>query len=344
MKSIKDITKSNGLTMNNRIVFSSVGQLSPDGNPTQLMYEKFGTLAKNNIGVILTGATIIDPKEDHSPVTKISDDKYIEGNKKFVDMIHENNTPVIMQMISAGSNAVNKPDDVTVLGPSEVAHAMTSIVPREATVEEIKHIVECFGKAVVRAKEAGYDGIQIHAAHGFLLSQFLSPHYNKRNDEYGGSVENRARIVVEVVKEMRKTVGDNYPIWIKLDSSEAYEDGIKEEDFETTVRILSEYKVDAIEVSGNIIAPKSKTSYFKDAAQAITKYNIQVILTGGNRDFAEMEEILNTTDIQYFGVCRPLIAEPDLITRHMNGEEVSPKCVSCNGCFNFDDYMNCILK
>ena len=182
------------------------------------------------------------------------------------------------------------------------------------SADEIKAVQEKFAQAAVRAKKAGFDGIEIHAAHGFLLSQFITPYYNRRSDIYGGAIENRARMTLETYSAIREAVGKEYPVWVKLNCIDGFEGGLTLEDFLYVCRALTKLGVDAIEVSGNWMArSKEKEAYFKnEAAIAAEENQVAVILTGGNRDYGQMEQLLNTTRIGYFGMSRPFISEPDL--------------------------------
>jgi 2,4-dienoyl-CoA reductase-like NADH-dependent reductase (Old Yellow Enzyme family) len=174
-----------------------------------------------------------------------------------------------------------------------------------------------FADAALRAKNAGYDGVEIHAAHGYLLSQFMTPHYNRRADLYGGSVQNMARMTLETYENMRKSVGDNFPIWIKINVTDGFENGVAFDDVLYLCRELTQRKIDAIEISGAFKKfPQESRSFFKSEAKIIAEKNdIPIIMTGGNKDFREMTEILNTTKIKYFGMARALIKEPDLINQ-----------------------------
>jgi 2,4-dienoyl-CoA reductase-like NADH-dependent reductase (Old Yellow Enzyme family) len=206
---------------------------------------------------------------------------------------------------------------MTILAPSVVENLNTKIAPEEITVRQIKAIQKKFSEAALRAKNAGYDGVEIHAAHGFLLSQFMTPYYNRRTDLYGGSVENRARMSLETYQAIREAVGTDFPVLIKINVNDGFENGVAFEDVLYLCEELTKLKIDAIEISGAFSAfPQGSTSYFKkEAEQIAAKNDTKIIMTGGNRDFGEMTGILNSTKIEYFGMARPLIKEPDLINQ-----------------------------
>jgi len=207
-------------------------------------------------------------------------------------------------------------------------------------------ILEAFGQAARRAKEAGFDGIQLHVAHGYLLSQFLSPAFNKRQDAYGGSVENRARAAVEALRRVRSEVGNDYPVLIKINSDDAVEGGLTVEDSLQAALLLQEAGVDAVEVSGGSVVSgdlspsrgkinaEEKEAYFRDAAKQFKeKLRVPVILVGGFRSFGLAERLVNEGYADYVSMCRPFIREPDLVKRWKSGDLRPATCVSDNQCF-----------
>ena len=227
---------------------------------------------------------------------------------------------------------------------------------------EIKEIINSFIQAIVAAKEDGFDGVQLHAAHGGFLSSFLSPYSNKRIDAYGGSVNNRVRVVREIISGAREQVGD-YPILIKLNGTDYLEDGINLQNFPQLAEAIADCGVDAVEVSGGMweclarpeeelgfrpvpspeshthISNKKNQSYFLPFAEVLD-LDIPVILTGGNRDVERLEQIITAGKVDFIGLCRPLIREPDLPKRWQSGVGKSgTKCCSCNACL-YDMYVH----
>lgn len=282
----------------------------------------------------------------------IYDDSFIPEYKKLTDMAHSYDANIVMQITYGGSRSHLESPRSDIFGASPIKNEVTGVMPVEISTDEIKSLVKSFGKAAARVKESGFDGVEIHAAHGYFLSQFLCPHYNVRTDEYGGSIENRARIILEIYKEIRKAVGNDYPILIKFNSEDFMEDGLTSEESIVVAKMLEKAGIDAIEVTGGndsslhvvknnldaarskIAFSKDKESYFKDhAARLAQVVTIPVILTGGNRNVDVMDEILNSTNIEYFGLCRTLIREPDLINKWKEGDYKVPQCISCNQCF-----------
>jgi 2,4-dienoyl-CoA reductase-like NADH-dependent reductase (Old Yellow Enzyme family) len=266
---------------------------------------------------LITGFTLVDEAEKTFPMMAFYNDSFDEGHRTLTGLAHGHDTNIILQLVYVGSYAMGDTGGMTVLAPSAVTNVNTKITPREITLEQIKNIQTKFSDAALRAKNAGYDGVELHAAHGFLLSQFMTPYYNRRMDAYGGSALNRARMSLETYAAMRKSVGDDFPILIKVNVNDGIEDEVSLEDVLCLCDALTKAGIDAIEISGNFNGfPGEATSYFKNEAEQIAARNdTKVIMTGGNRNPEEMTEILNTTKIAYFGMARPLIKEPDLIQK-----------------------------
>ncbi|MGL5507342.1 MAG: hypothetical protein ACRDB0_05505, partial [Paraclostridium sp.] len=169
--------------------------------------------------------------------------------------------------------------------------------------------------------------------HGYLLSQFLDPYHNRRNDEYGGSIENRSRIIFEVYNAIRAKVGDDYHIGIKINSSDFRDSGASFDDCKYVVTNLDEIGIDSVEISGGDFRSFKGESYFKDYASELASIvKCPIMLVGGNRTVPSMNNILNSTDIEYFSICRPLICEPDLINKFKENNDHKHKCVCCNQC------------
>ena len=278
---------------------------------------------------------------------------------KFIHM----DTNIIMQIVYGGFMTTFNVGERTIWGPSTMKNEVTGTWAKEMTKDEIKYLVNAYANAALRVKKSGFDGVEIHGGHGYLLSQFLSPYYNKRTDEYGGSIENRGRIIFEVYEAMREKVGEDFPILIKLNSDDYIkEGGLTQEDSLYVAKKLSDLGINAIEVTGGnesiqevldnnlgpartkIVISKDRESYFKDYAANLAEIvDIPIILIGGNRHLEVMEDLLNKTKIKYFSLARPLTAEPDLINKWASGDRKKPKCVSCNKCY-VTEGKRCILN
>ncbi len=239
--------------------------------------------------------------------------------------------------------------------PSVIDSPFSRRKVRRLTVEEISDIVDCFVEGIIDVKKAGFEGIQLHAAHGGLLSRFLSPYTNRRDDAYGGSPSNRARIIREIVSKARQSVSD-FPILIKMNCTDYLEGGIEIDTFSDLAQEIEQAGVDAIEVSGGmwdclvrseqelgfrpVPAPESHTrirspekqSYFLKFAETLN-LGIPVILVGGNRYIERLETIVNQGKVDFIALSRPLICEPDLPNRWREGRGArTTACISCNSC------------
>jgi 2,4-dienoyl-CoA reductase-like NADH-dependent reductase (Old Yellow Enzyme family) len=305
------------MPLKNRFIRAAVGEKTPDGQVNENILKLYKTLAGGGTGTLITGFTLVDEAEKNFPLMAFYNYSFYEGHKTLKNLVHEYNANIILQLVYVGSYAMGDATDMAILAPSVVENLNTKILPQEITIAQINGIQKKFAEAALRAKDAGYDGIEIHAAHGFLLSQFMTPYYNRRKDVYGGSTQNRARMSLETYETIRKSVGDDFPILIKINVTDGFEKEVLFDDVLYLCKELTKRKIDAIEISGafNKFAPES-TSYFrKEAARIAAENETKIIMTGGNRDFNEMTGILNNTKVEYFGMARALIKEPDLVNR-----------------------------
>jgi 2,4-dienoyl-CoA reductase-like NADH-dependent reductase (Old Yellow Enzyme family) len=320
MRTLFDRSQIGQLSLQNRFIRAAVTDTTFDGYVNDDAVKKYAALAEGGVGAIITGMSLVDGEESLLPVVAFCSDSFVPGHRKLTESVHKYDTRIIAQLAYIGSYmSVGGNGGLIALAPSSVSNIVTGTPAREMRIGEIKLIQKKFADAAYRAREAGYDGVEIHSAHGLLLSQFLTPHYNQRTDEYGGPVENRVRMLFEVYSSMRRATGYDFPIWVKLNSTDGIEDGITDGDFRDICYIMAKAGVDAIEVSGNWTPHASMSgAYFKDAAATAADDNddVPVILTGGNRKVQEMTEILNETKIQFFGIARPFSRESGLIERY----------------------------
>lgn len=339
-----------GIELKNRIVRSATYEkrADVDGFVTDSLIELYKELAKGGVGLIITGNALVHVSGRSVPqMICIHNDYYINKLKRLTDAVHRLDSKIVIQLVHGGRQCFP-----TLLGgqqpiaPSEVYDPSTKITPREMTNEEIWEIIEAFGDAARRAMYAGFDGVQIHGAHGYLVSEFLSPHTNRRDDYWGGDEERRFHFLEEVYKAIRKEVGKNYPVLIKLNADDFVDGGIKPEESVRIAKRLEEMGIDAIEVSGGMYESGIKTAqlnilreeqeaYFRDSSR-LFKYNLNVpiILVGGIRSKSVAEEILSKGDADLISISRPLIREPDLPNKFKEGKEKAD-CISCNGCMRF---------
>jgi 2,4-dienoyl-CoA reductase-like NADH-dependent reductase (Old Yellow Enzyme family) len=287
----------------------------------------------------------------------IYDNTHIPEIARIAEVVHASGSDckIVAQLSYAGRQVLHDNTVAECVGPSDVPSPILRKQARELTEEEIQSIVDCYVDAIARVKKAGYDGAQLHAAHGYLLSSFLSPYTNRRHDRYGGSIEKRVAILREIITKARDSV-DRFPILIKMNCTDHVAGGIDIETFPEVAKEVSALGVDAIEVSGGmwdclirsekelgffpLPIPESRTrinsldkqSYFVGHAEKLA-LNIPVIVVGGHRNIEKIEEIMSRGTVDFFALSRPLISEPDLPNRWLEGRgSEKADCVSCNSC------------
>ena len=335
-KTIFDETNLKHLKLKNRIFRGSVGDVSfKNGKITEEGFKLYDQLSKNEIGTIFTGYTTVSDYDQFPGVNvfRLDKDEYIPEFKKLVDLVHKNGANFFMQLVHIGMSTLFNVD--TIYAPSEIP-TKNNKMTKAMTKEDILRIENDFANAALRAKKAGFDGVEIHGAHFYLVSEFLSPLTNRRTDEYGGSTENRARFLLEIIEKVREKVGKDYIVGIKINSEDGYENGITEEGLIKTCQLAEKAGIDYIQISGmRWLNERIKSPIYADvSAKLAEKVKIPVIVTGGARNVDELNEILNKSKIQYIGMARPLICEYDLIKKWKENQTKKAKCVSCNSCLN----------
>ncbi|MGL4993716.1 MAG: NADH:flavin oxidoreductase [Bacteroidales bacterium] len=364
-RTLLESSKLSSIEMKNRFFRGALWEDLADekGHLTPELSAIYEELAVGGAATLITGYAFVTEHEQPNPgMMGIYEDSFIPEYREFTNKIHSLGANIIMQICYGGSMTTYNVGKRTIWGPSSHVNESTGTSAQEITKEEIKYLVGRFAQAARRVKESGFDGVEIHAGHGYLFSQFLSPCFNKREDEYGGDIHNRARIIYETYQAMRDAVGDDFPILIKLNSADFKEGGLTEDESFEVAKRLSEMRIDAIEVTGgneslrdvvnsNLGAARRKVdkavenqSYFRShAARLAQELTTPIILIGGNRDYERMEELLNSTNISFFSMSRPLTAEPNLINIWASGNHKKPKCISCNKCY-FTPGKRCILN
>jgi len=252
-----------------------------------------------------------------------------------------------MQLAHAGAHAAAHLSGIDAIGPS-VFLADGKAMCQAMSKEDINRVVRAFGEAAARARRSGFDAVEIHAAHGYLLSQFLSPLVNRRTDEYGGGLANRGRMTLEVLRSVRHAVGRAYPVLIKLNSEDFAEGGFSVEEMLELSALLQYEGVDAIELSGGTrggvgkyqhvrfgAVSKANEAYYRDAARSFKqRVRVPLILVGGIRSPDVAERLVAEGTADYVAMSRPLICEPALVNRWKDGDTTKSACVSDNRCFD----------
>ncbi|HEY1407194.1 MAG TPA: NADH:flavin oxidoreductase [Spirochaetota bacterium] len=346
MKSLFDKIRIAGMTTKNRFVRSATweGMAEDDGSVSDHLIDVYRRLAAGEIGMIMT--SILYVTETGKGVTRmlgIHDDRMIPGLSRIADAIHEKGSIAVAQFVYCGNQAPIGVDEHT-FSPSGIPDPITGKRGKEMSCEDINFLIRAFGDASRRAVSAGFDAVQIHAAHGYLLSQFLSPYHNTRTDQYGGPIENRCRIIAEIVSLIKKE-NPALPVMIKINGEDYFDGGLELNDSIAACRILEQSGLDAIEVSGGVAAskvsramgeaitrPEREGFYAKDGAAIADTVSIPVISVGGYRSPDVIRQKMNDTKIELFSLSRPLIAEPGLISRWASGDSNKARCISCNKC------------
>lgn len=353
MKKIFEEARIGGILSKNRIIRSATqeGLAVDDGQIGEELISVYKSLAEGGVGIIITSMVGVDENSRVFPLMmKSYDDSFISGLKKIVKNAHDNNCKIVVQLAHNGIKA-NPDNGSNPFAPSDMKFSEKDA--KGMTKEDIDNLIESFALAALRCKEAGADGVQIHGAHGYLLSEFLSPYFNQRSDEYGGSISNRARIIFEIYDAIRTKVQTDYPVWIKINSEDFVDNGLSHDESLWVCKELDKRGINGIEVSGGIgisaksaptriTSKKNEKGTFSDYALTIAdSVNTSVISVGGYRTPDMIENWLNKGKLQAFSLCRPLICEPDLPNAWKNNDMRKAKCVSCNKCFDYSTSFGC---
>ena len=342
-------TTVNKMALRNRLVRSATweGMCEEEGRPTERLADLYRELARGRIGLIISGYTYVSTEGKQMPGKMgLYSDDFAGEMKALTDAVHEEDGRICVQLVHAGGQTSTETAGRQPLAPSSVEVAQFPEVPAAMTRHDIDRVAAAFGEAAGRAKEYGFDAVQLHGAHGYLINQFLSPLTNRREDEYGGSLENRSRFMREVCRLVRGAVGTEFPLLIKLNGSDFLEGGLDEHDALAAARALAEEGIDAIEVSGGTgasgkqspVRTKIKTvdeeAYHLSLADGIRKeVSCPVMTVGGFRSFKVADDAIERGETDLVSLARPLIREPDLPRRWEEGDRRKAECISCNGCF-----------
>lgn len=335
------LTLANGAVIRNRLAKSAMSEaLGTTGNRvTEGLAHLYGRWAEGGIGLQITGNVMVDARALGEPNNVVLENAVdMELLKLWATAGSQQGAQVWMQLNHPGKQSP-KGLNIETVAPSAVSFGnglqRYFTTPRELTASEIEDLVQRFAKSAALAKQAGFGGVQIHGAHGYLVSQFLSAHHNRRQDDWGGSAVKRRRFVLAIYDAMRKEVGPRFPIGIKLNSADFQRGGFTEEESLEVIQALSEAGMDLIEVSGGTYeSPKMSQGlsqrestrareayflYFAEKVRAVTKTPLMV--TGGFRTSAGMAEALRDGSLDLIGLARPLAIEPDFPHRLLAGEE-----------------------
>lgn len=339
------------LELKNRFVRSATydGMADRKGMVTDDQLTLYTNLARGGVGLIISGIAYVLRNGRISPTqNSIVDDEAIPGLKRLVNEVHNYGCRIALQLFHAGREVGKfRPDRAW--GPSFVEDDKYFTANYQTMTEnEIGDVIQAFGDGALRAKEAGFDAVQVHGAHAYLVSQFLSPYANRRTDAWGGSLENRLRFHTEILRDIRSKVGDDYPVMIKLGAADGFPEGLAADQGIMAAKTLADAGYDCLEISQGLRGNSYKESefrtnvetsggeaYFRDwAAQVKSRVDVPVMMVGGLRSPDLMETVINNGEADFVSICRPLIREPDLIEAWRKGDRRRPACISCNKCFD----------
>ncbi|MFP4056645.1 MAG: NADH:flavin oxidoreductase [Candidatus Brocadiia bacterium] len=349
------------LEVPNRLARSATGEgmCAPDGGVTPPLVELYRRLARGGAGLLMTGHSFVRPDGKASDgMMGVHSDEMIPGLRRIVQAVGETDARIACQLNHAGRQT--RPErigGVTPVGPSAVRCPVNRVTPRALEEAEIEPLIESFVAAAVRCREAGFDGVQLHCAHGYLMSEFISPHTNRRDDAWGGSLEARARFPLEVLRRIRCALGADYPVLVKLNAEDFIEGGLTLEESTRIGAMMEAEGIDAIEVSAGMartaskimrrgIETESDEAYFLPHCRELRRHvGVPLLCVGGLRSKGVMERIVESGDADIASLCRPLIREPDLPRKFRQGACDRAACVSCNRCTRGpDQQLGCALE
>ncbi len=354
------------LTVRNRFIRAATSETmaSNEGEVTDSLVELHERLAVGGVGLQILGHAYVHPSgRYHHRQTGIHADSLLSGLTRLTKKVHEKGGLIFAQLTHAGSQTRANPGEAS--APSPVQNPLTGTIPRELTEEEIWEIIEHFGAAARRAVEAGFDGIHIHGANGYLISEFSSPFSNRRTDQWGGDERRRDRFLMEVYQTVRKSVGSDFPVTLKLGMEDAVPDGLTIHESIDRASRLEADGLSAIEVScGVMVAPTNSArkyvavdttralsdllwhrlfrkgtseGYFLPYATALKRrLKIPIILVGGLRTVENMEKLVARAEADFIALARPFIREPALVSQIRGGRRGRVSCTSCNLCLDHE--------
>ncbi|NIM95346.1 MAG: NADH:flavin oxidoreductase [Anaerolineales bacterium] len=335
------------LELPNRLVRSATAErmADADGRPRDQLVNLYRELARGGVGLIITGHMYVHPSgKAHPEMTGIYKDDLVPDLVKLTSVVHEESGKIAVQINHGGMQSSEETVDDPI-APTFIDASFLDRPAREMTTDEVTMLVDAYAQAARRAKEAGFDAVQIHAAHGYLISEFLSPYVNRRTDDWGGDSQKRMRFLSEVSKAIRAEVGQDYPLLIKLGMVDNLQGGLTPEEAAKVVAELEEMGIDGLEISGAIGGGKSinikkgirredEEAYFLPLAriaQPVT--DLPIMLVGGFRSRSVMERVLQDGYADFISICRPLISEPNLPNLMRNGLKDKSRCLSANNCW-----------
>lgn len=318
MAQLLEPLQAGSLTLHNRLIMPpmATAKAPADGSVNQALIDYYQE--KSNGGyfssIIIEHSFVSPEGKARNNQLSVADDQVLEGLKNLAKVIHHNGSKAIMQINHAGSATTKEITGMTSVAPSPVPHPRNGIIPEELTQDKITGIIRAFQDAARRVKAAGFDGVELHSAHGYLLNQFFSPLSNHRTDAYGGTLQNRIRIHLQVIEAVREVIGEDFPLLLRLGASDYQPGGITIEDSRIAAQALEKAGVTILDISGSFLGYNSPLSsepgYFAPLSEAIKQVvSIPVILTGGITKPEEAEALLTSQKADLIGVGRAVLKD-----------------------------------
>jgi len=349
------------LQLRNRLVRSATweGMCDPEGVPGEALIALYRELAAGGAGLIITGFAYVSREGKLLPgALGLYDDSLEEPVRRLVDAVHAEGGRICAQIGHAGGQTRADVCGCTPIAPSAVTPEQYPQTPLEMSADDIARVIDAFAAAADRARRWGFDAIQLHAAHGYLINQFLSPLCNRRSDAWGGTPRNRRRFLLEVAAAVRQAAGGRLPLLAKLSLDDHQEGGLSCEEALQAARALDEAGIDGIEISSGTPASGERTPVRRRRTDdpPLAPYNLELaerlrpvvrcplLLVGGIRDRLRAESILRGGSADFISLCRPFICQPDLPRRWQDESRATAACTSCNGCFKtaFRGRLHCV--
>lgn len=333
------------MRIRNRTVMPAMGTnlANENGAVTPAMIHYYRERAKGGVGLIITEINCVDAPQGNAIANElcISDDSYIAGHNELVEAVKEHGAKIITQLHHAGRQATPETTfGLQPVAPSAIPDPHLQVVPRELTIEEIQDLVEMFIRAAARARNAGYDGVELHGAHGYLIGQFMSPFSNKRSDLYGGDLNGRMRFPLEIVRGIKNELGSNFPVVFRMSADEFVEGGVHLDEAKQMARMLQDAGVDALDISSGVYASMNTILEPMSYAEGWRVYlaenikrevHIPVITVGVIRTPEVAEGIIADGRADFVALGRTLIADPEWPFKALEGRtEDIRKCITCN--------------
>lgn len=328
--------KIGSLELKNRAIMAPMSAAlgNPDGTVSDPLIAYLTARANGGVGMIITEYCFVTEdgrSSDHQ--ISITDDDKIPGLKKLVDAVHAHGAKICLQLQHGGRRSM-----VRVMAPSAIMKQTDRVTPYEMTTQDVHDLIHAFIAAAVRAKKAGFDMVEVHCSHGYLLNDFVSPSANRRTDEFGGGITGRAKVPVMIIEGIKKVCGEDYPVSVRLNGDDMVSDGNLGRDSAALAMLMEEAGADLLDVSGGMngvgygIAPAAvKTGYNTDPAEEIRRVvSIPVAVAGRINEPEYAESLLRKGDVEFITLGRALFADPEFVNKAAQGkeEEICP-CVGC---------------